>query len=180
MLGHASKLAGWVRRPIVVLFLLFLLPLGAFAQQPDTMPAPSKGAEDGDTAADRRLYFAMWTIHFRDLERGLKNNWLLAVSWGRIYGATFINSFGRRAYSAGVQRAVARWNWPIISAGLGYRVGLVTGYDERLFPLAGETPVLPVLQPLITLDAKRLGLELSYSGVIASAGLNVRLGSDAR
>ena len=162
MLGHASKLAGWVRRPIVVLLLLFFLPLGAFAQQPDTMP-------------DRRLYFAMWTIHLRDLERGLENNWLLAVSWGRIYGATFINSFGKRAYSAGVQGHIARWNSRIVSAGLGYRVGLVTGYDERFIRLAGKTPVLPLLQPLITLDVTRVGLELSYSGIVASAGLNVRL-----
>ena len=175
MLGRASKLAGWVRRPIVVLFLLSFLPLGAFAQQPDTMPAPPKGAGDGGTAADRRLYFAMWTIHFRDLERGLESNGLLAVSWGRIYGATFINSFGERAYSAGVQGPIARWDSRIVSVGLGYRVGLVTGYDERFIRLAGKTPVLPLLQPLITLDVTRVGLELSYSGVVASAGLNVRL-----
>jgi hypothetical protein len=169
-----------LRNRFTVLFLLFFLPApGASAQLPGPKGSSAENAAAAKTV-ERRLYVGMWTIHFRDLDRGLDNNWLLALSWGRIYGATFINSFGRRAYSAGVQRAVARWNWPIISAGLGYRVGLVTGYDERLFPLAGETPVLPLLQPLITLDAKRLGLELSYSGVIASAGLNVRLGSDAR
>jgi hypothetical protein len=135
-------------------------------------PIPNAVAEE---PADRRLYLGMWTIHFRDLDRGLDNNWLLAVSWGRIYGATFVNSFGKRAYSTGVQRTVARWNSRTVSLGLGYRAGLVTGYDERLFPLAGKTPVLPLLQPLINVDASRLGLELSYSGVIASAGLNVRL-----
>ncbi len=155
-----SKLARRIRQPTVLVLLLLSLPLGAFAQQRET--------------ADRRLYVGMWTIHFRDLDRGIENNWLLAVSWGRVYGATFINSFGKRAYSTGVQETVVRWKPRIVSVGVGYRAGLVTGYDERLFPLAGKTPVLPLFQPLITLDANRLGLELSYSGVIASGGLNVR------
>jgi hypothetical protein len=116
----------------------------------------------------------MWTLHFRDLDRGLESNRLLAVSWGRIYGATFINSFGKRAYSAGLQQTVARWDSRIVSLGLGYRAGLVTGYDRRFIRLAGKTPVLPLLQPLLVFDVTRLGLELSYSGVVASAALNVR------
>jgi hypothetical protein len=173
MVERYSRLARWIRQPTVLL-LLVVLPLGASARQADAMPPPAENAGAEETA-DPRLYFVMWTIHFRDLDRGLDNNWLLAISWGGFYGATFINSFGKRAYSAGVQRDVARWNSGIVSLGLGYRAGVVTGYDERLFPLAGKTPVLPLLQPLITLDASRLGLELSYSGVIASAGLSVRL-----
>jgi hypothetical protein len=169
-----------LRNRLIVLFPLFLFPAPvAFAQAPDARPSPAENARAAKTA-EPRLYVGMWTIHFRDLDRGLDNNWAVGLSWGRLYGATFINSFGKRAYSVGVQRAVARWNSRLVSAGLGYRVGIVTGYDERLFPLAGETPVLPLFQPLITLDANRLGLELSYAGVIASAGLNVRLGSDAR
>jgi hypothetical protein len=62
----------------------------------------------------------------------------------------------------------------MVSVRLGYRAGLVTGYDERLFPLAGATPVLPLLQPLIAFDANRWGLELSYAGVIASVGWSIR------
>lgn len=128
-----------------------------------------------EDTAPRRLYVAMWTFHFREPDRALDNNWLLAISWGRVYGATFVNSFGRRAYSAGVQQNMARWNLRLVRIGLGYRAGLVTGYDERLFRLAGRTPVLPLVQPLIDLDfVNRLGWELSYSGVIASAALNVR------
>jgi hypothetical protein len=58
---------------------------------------------------------------------------------------------------------------------MGYRAGVVTGYDERFLPIAGKIPVIPLFQPLITLDAKRLGLEFSYSGVVASGGINIRL-----
>jgi hypothetical protein len=57
---------------------------------------------------------------------------------------------------------------------VGYRAGLITGDDERFIPLAGKTPVIPMVQPLLTVDRRRLGAELSYSGVIASAGFNVR------
>jgi hypothetical protein len=173
MVEGRSKLARRIGQAIALLMLV-VLPLGATARQVDAMWFPTENVR-ADKTADPRLYFGMWTIHFRDLDRGLDNNWLVAVSWGRMYGATFINSFGKRAYSVGVQETVAHWNSRIVSLGLGYRAGLVTGYDERLFPLAGKTPVLPLLQPLVTLDAHRLGLEVSYSGVIASAGLNVRL-----
>jgi hypothetical protein len=173
MVEGRSKLARRIRQ-LTAPFLLVVLPLGAPARQVGAMPSPPDSAA-AERPADRRLYLGMWTIHFRDLDRGLDNNWLLALSWGRVYGATFINSFGERAYSMGVQGTVARWSPGIMSLGLGYRAGLVTGYDERLFPLAGRTPVLPLLQPLITLDAQRVGVELSYSGVVASAGLNVRL-----
>ena len=157
-----------MRRSVLLLTLSFLT-LGAGAR-----PA---GALLGNGDPDRRVYAGMWTFHFRDPGRGLDNNWLVGMSWGKLYGATFVNSFGRRAYSGGVQRVLARWEPGIVSLGLGYRAGLVTGYDERLFPLAGKTAVLPLIQPLLNVDgrASRLGLELSYSGVVASAALNVRM-----
>jgi hypothetical protein len=115
----------------------------------------------------------MGTLHFRDFDRGVDNNWLLGMSWGRVYGATFINSFGKRAYSVGMQEFVARWSPGPTSVRLGYRAGLVTGYNERLFPLAGKTPVLPFLQPLVTVGASRLGVELSWAWVVASMALSV-------
>lgn len=133
----------------------------------------------GDTAAeaqvvDRRLYVGMWTVHFRDPGRGVENNWLLGLSWRGLFGATFVNTFGNRAYSAGYQGMLVSWKAGAGSLGLGYRVGLVTGYDERFMPLAAKTPVVPLVQPRLTLDGKRLGAEVSYSGVVASAGFNVR------
>jgi hypothetical protein len=163
------------RHPWRLSLLLLLLAVGGFAPRLDALPLTSGGSGDERKTPDRRLYVGMWTIHFRDLDRGVENNWLVGLSWGRIYGATFINSFGKRAYSAGMQGDLARWDSRMVSIGLGYRAGLVTGYDKRFIRLADKTPVLPLLQPLLNVDAKRLGLELSYSGVVASAGLNLRL-----
>ena len=173
MVAARNALARRAPRRIALILSVFL-PLGASAHQPAATPHPAEAVRD-TTPPDRRLYVGMWTLHFRDLDRGLDNNWLVGMSRGPIYGATFINSFGRRAYSVGAQQTAARWSPGLVSLGLGYRAGLVTGYDERLFPLAGRTPVLPFVQPLITLDAKQCGLELSYLGVVASAALNVRL-----
>jgi hypothetical protein len=172
MVEGDSNPARWIRQPTAVV-LLVVLALGSSAREADAL-VPSRANVSANDPAARRLYFAMWTFHFRDVGRGLDNNWVVGVSWGRIYGATFINSFGKRAYSIGLQRTVAHWSSRTVSPGLGYRVGLITGYDRRLFPLAGKTPVLPLLQPLVTLDADRLGLELSYVGVIMSGGVNVR------
>ena len=155
----------------LVCFLILLLATSAGQLHATPVPSDTTAAAK---APDRRLYLGMWTVHFRDPGRGIENNWLVGVSWRGIYGATFINTFGNRSYSAGFQGILARWNPGLISLGLGYRVGLLTGYDERFMPLAGKTPVVPLVQPRLTLDGKRLGLELSYSGVVASTGFNVR------
>ena len=159
------------RKPALLLGLI-VVSLGGSPREAGAMSDP--GSSEPTKATDRRLYLGMWTFHFRDVGRGLDSNRLVGMSWGRVYGATFVNSFGKRSYTGGLQGTLASWSSPVVSLGLGYRAGLVTGYDERLFPLAGKTPVLPLLQPLINLDGRRMGLELSYSGVVASAALNVR------
>jgi hypothetical protein len=168
---HPSR---WAQRTIVFPLPLVVLLLGALPERLDARVPPSREEAVEEEAPDRRLYIGMWTMHFRDLESGLENNWLLGVSWNGIYGATLVNSFGDRAYSAGMQGTLARWAPGGTSVALGYRVGLITGYDERFLPLARRTPVIPLVQPRITIDAARLGVELSYSGVVASAGFSLR------
>lgn len=156
-------------RVLVLAFALLIVPAGHLSA------APLAGDTASETkTADRRIYLGMWTVHFRDLGRGIENNWLVGVSWRGIYAATFINTFGDRAYSAGYQGILARWSPGVIALGLGYRVGFITGYDERLTPIAGKVPVLPLVQPRLAVDVKRVGLELSHSAVVTSAGFNVR------
>ncbi|HSW29875.1 MAG TPA: hypothetical protein VLH75_10375 [Longimicrobiales bacterium] len=52
--------------------------------------------------------------------------------------------------------------------GLGYRLGLVSRYDERLLGLAGKTPVLPALQVMGDLAMGRTGVELAWAGRVAT------------
>lgn len=170
---ESRTLLGAICRIAAISLLSIALSAGAFAAPLHALPL---GRDDGTEGkpSNRRLYLGLWTLHLRDPGRGLDSNWLLGVAVGKIYAATFINSFGNRAYSAGFQDVVARWNPEILSIGFGYRVGLVTGYDERFIRLAGKTPVLPLVQPLLIVERQRLGVEFSYSGVVASAGFMVR------
>jgi hypothetical protein len=60
--------------------------------------------------------------------------------------------------------------------GVGYRVGLVTGYDERLFALANYTPVLPFAGLLVSADIGPLGIEsvYVYKAITLEASLRLR------
>jgi hypothetical protein len=122
-----------------------------------------------------RVYFGMWSTHFRDLHRGLNSNQLIALAHRGYYGGTFINSFGDRSIVGGIQRSLKRTERSSSAAPtLGYRMGLLTGYDERFLGIAGKVPVLPFAQILGGLDYRRIGVELAYAGVVGSLAVNYR------
>lgn len=116
----------------------------------------------------------MWTTHLKDDVLALDNNRVVGVTVGGWFAATFNNSFGRRAYAAGLQRQFlsARHGWTTTS--LGYRLGLVSGYDGRLMRLARKTPVMPLVQPFVSFDVARVGVEVSYTFVVVSATVSLR------
>jgi hypothetical protein len=128
------------------------------------------------TAALRtRIYFGMWSTHILDINRGLGANSLIAVAWRGWFGGTFINSFGDRAVAIGLQRSFTPARTGAITTALGYRAGIVSGYDRRFFGIGQMSPLLPFAQLTGSLDCRNLGLELAYTGIVASVMLNVRL-----
>ena len=128
------------------------------------------------TSASLRLHLGMWTSHLSDIRRGLDTNWLVAVGWRGAFGGTFINSFGDRAFALGIERAVSRIEDGRVARGVGYRLGLVTGYDERLVPVASRVPVLPALQLTGDLSVGRTGVEVAWAGKVATVGPFMRVG----
>ena len=50
----------------------------------------------------------------------------------------------------------------------------MTGYDGRFMRFARQTPVLPLIQPFVTIDVQHVGFEVSYSFVVVSAALSYR------
>ncbi len=143
---------------------------------------PSKvGAQQAHSEAQShygiRLHVGMWTSHFSNLSKGLDANWLVAMGWRGIYGGTFVNSFGSRAFAVGIERPLVRDDGGGVSTGLGYRFGVVTGYDERLIGLAGKTPVLPALQVMGDVAVGRTGLELAWAGKVATMSPFMRVGN---
>jgi hypothetical protein len=85
-----------------------------------------------------------------------------------------VNSYGARAFTAGIQRTLARSADALVAPSLGYRLGFVTGYDERFMGIAARTPILPLAQLVGDLDMGRTGVELAWAGLIATMGPSLR------
>lgn len=146
---------------------------------PASAPAQSEldpGAEfpfESDRS-EIRLYVGMWTSHLRNVRGGLDNNWLVGVRWRGIFGGTFVNSYGKRAYTAGIQRTMAGATDGSDAPSVGLRLGLVTGYDERFLSLASKSPVIPLAQVVGDVGKGPTRFELAWAGLIASLTPSVR------
>lgn len=105
----------------------------------------------------------------------LDNNWVAGLSAGGYFGATFLNSFGRRGFTGGLQRTIVSTDRrQDVVASVGFRLGFVTGYDGRLMAMARKTPILPLVQPFASVDIAHFGFEVQYTFVIVSAALSYR------
>jgi hypothetical protein len=157
--------------------ILLTMAPSAQAQEsnPTVPPSPVQAAEPapGEPA---RLYIGMWTTHLKHRPVTLENNWLIGFGYRGFFGATFTNSFGRRAYTAGVQRRLVSADLGLVSTSLGFRIGAVTGYDGRFMRLARRTPILPLISAYGNVDVGRVGVEVSYTMVVVSAAVSYRLG----
>jgi hypothetical protein len=146
--------------------LLFTLPAAASAQEASRSGGASRGVH---------VYVGVWTSHLTRVRSGVDGAWLVAVGWRSLYGSTFVNSFGDRAFAVGIERDLARADGGTVARGLGYRLGLVTGYDERLVGFAGKVPVLPGLQVLGNMAVGPTGLELAWAGKVATVSPFMRV-----
>ena len=151
--------------------------LVAFAglSSPAAATAPADTGSVRASAERTRVYFGMWSTHLRDISEGLDANSLIGVSYRGYYCATFINSFGDRALSLGLQRSFTPGSRRSLTTALGYRAGILTGYDERFFGIGDKLPVVPFVQIMGTVDIRNVGVELAYAGVVASVSVNWRL-----
>lgn len=157
-----------MRWPAVILVcgILFGAPSIAGAQSKASAPAPSR---------QTHLYFGMWTTHLNADRRHIDtNNLMVGLTHGPVFAATFVNSFGRRAYAAGFQHAVLAKGNQTAAATLGIRVGAISGYDERFLSFAKDTPVLPMFSVYSLFEVKGLGVEASWTMVVASVAFAVR------
>jgi len=178
--GHrtAARRGGRGFSVCALVLLLAGLPMTAAASEVNHVRRQSVSTDSigARRAAMRtRVYFGMWSTHILDINRGLGANSLIAVAWRGWFGGTFINSYGDRSVAIGVQRSLTPARPGAVTTSLGYRAGVVTGYDERLFGIGQISPVLPFAQLTGSVDWRNLGCELAYSGIVASVMLNVRL-----
>ncbi|MDX1493821.1 MAG: hypothetical protein R3253_07180 [Longimicrobiales bacterium] len=66
------------------------------------------------------------------------------VRSGQLFLAGFRNSYNDQSWVVAVERHWGTTSLWLLDFGVGYRAGIVTGYDERLVWLAGYTPILPL------------------------------------
>jgi hypothetical protein len=171
--------AGLVRPWLVALACLApgLAATPAAAEpQPAVVPLVVNDTTEQARSAERtRIYLGMWSTHIRDIAEGMSPNSLIGFAWRGYFGATFINSFGDRSVAVGLQRNFSPSGQSAVTTALGYRFGLVTGYDDRFFGIGHMVPALPFAQLVGTIDFRNLGVELNYSGIVASFVLNWRI-----
>lgn len=153
-----------------------LLPAAAHAQEaaPSAETRQTTPPEKAKSHYENRLYFGMWTLHLKDHVMALHNNWAVGLTTHGFFGATFLNTYNRRAYVGGLQRTFFATDPRPITASFGARFGFITGYDGRLMRFARKTPVLPLIQPFFVLDVEHVGFELSYTWVVMSVAVSYR------
>jgi hypothetical protein len=86
-----------------------------------------------------------------------------AVQYSHWFAATFINSWNERSFVAAVERYWVTGEWGFLDFGVGYRAGVITGYDERTLELARHTPVVPFVGPLAWTHVGPIGVNLFYT-----------------
>jgi hypothetical protein len=110
-----------------------------------------------------RIFLGMWTFHpFGDDPYPRESNNGFGVQYRSVFAFTCVNSFERRTYALGVERVWTEARRGPFGAMLGFRVGLIHGYDTELFRVAGETPVLPFAGTVALFRVGPVGGEVSW------------------
>jgi hypothetical protein len=159
---------------LVGLLVAGLPALGWTQDAGATASGPVADVDDDHPREPSRMYLAMWTSHLKLNPLAFDNNWAFGLSYRGFFGATFLNSYGRRAFTAGWQRTLVSGSPAGLEIASGLRLGLISGYDDRLMPLAGETPVLPLIQPFLAVDRGHIGVDVSYTFVVVTVALGYR------
>lgn len=117
----------------------------------------------GESPDRDRVIGGLWAMHpfepqFPELDAtrgfgGLYGHW---------FGATFVNSYDVRTFIVGIERNWLCLRRGVFGVGTGYRVGLITGYDERLVEIARHTPVLPFGGVLLWTQIGPVGIDSYY------------------
>lgn len=127
------------------------------------------------TPEDNQLNVGMWTYHYNEHSRKTDNatNNTLAINYQGYYFAYFKNSFYNNSLSAGLQRNIYHSSTNA-EVKIGYRTGIITGYDERLCHFCGSTPAIPFIIPYIDLEYKHLGIESQFAYILSTIGFYYR------
>ena len=154
-----------------------LIPSDAVAQDPTSTEADERqwwNAWSVQSDQERVLWF-MTTLHINHVDDGLSNDELGGIIYKGLYAATLETTHGDRAFTAGVERSWVSGGEGIFGWMLGYRAGLIYGYDRRLGWVAEAVKILPFLQPVAYGRIGRFTFDLAYTRVVVSLTMGFRL-----
>jgi hypothetical protein len=173
--GGGIRPPSWVLAA-VVLGLLFTVGPGEVAAQEEQEDAGRSWWSLWSVPAGRdRVIPFMTSAHVHsDTREGWSNDLAFALIYRSVYGATFRTSHGPRAWTLGLERSWLSRDSGAFGSMLGFRAGLMYGYDEELGWLAGDVPVLPFFQPIVYLQAGPLAMDVGYAWVVLSVTGAVR------
>ncbi len=140
-----------------VLALPWVVPGAALAQEADDSSIL------GQRSGRDRVVLLMGALHpFESQFPEVEGRQGFGLHWRGWYVASFVNSYTERAYAAGLERDWYSVRDGATALGVGYRLGVVTGYDERLFSVARHSPVLPFAGILAWVDAGPVAVDAFY------------------
>ena len=160
-----------------------VLPLLAVACLVAPLPAHAQGSDEdarrwftawSRPSGENRLVWGMWTTHLNRENDGWQNDKILALIWNGWYAGTFRTTHGPRAYTLGVERRWASMESGPLVGMVGFRGGLVYGYDGRLGWVAEKYPVLPFVQPVVYARIGPFTTDVTYTWVVISVTAGLR------
>lgn len=123
---------------------------------------------------ENRVIWGMWSTHLNRADDPWKNTRALALVYDGLYAATFRTTHGPRAYTVGIERTWATTPRGPVKAMIGYRAGLVYGYDGRLGWAAELTPILPFVQPVAYARMGPFTTDIAYTWVVIAVTVGLR------
>jgi len=176
------------RRFLLLLVMVFSVGLSTYAWAADSATGDETATQD--VAADVRpidkvckweflpgeparnsIYLGMWSYHFwGDSDYRTDNNLIGGVYRG-CYAGTFINSHDDRTTSIGWQRDFYTRTREDLRLDVGYRFGIMHGYDE--FSI-GNSKLFPLLQFYADVAYKQVGVQFTWVGQAVTAGFLIR------
>lgn len=127
-----------------------------------------------EPSPEDRMLWGMWTTHLNRDDDGWQNDRILALIYEGFYAATFRTTHGPIAYTVGVERSWVEGSAGPLFGMVGFRSGLVYGYDGRLGWVADKYPVLPFAQPVLYGRLGPLTTDLTYTWVVISLTAGLR------
>lgn len=120
-----------------------------------------------------RVLVGMITTHLYNLDELPTNNQAIGAMYRGVLGATFITTHGPRGFVAAIERSWFEGTLGPARTMFGFRAGLVYGYDERLFALAGKTPIMPYGQPVALIRLGPVSMDFTYTWVVVSLAAGI-------